>query len=635
MTNFTTPSSTQTHTANPAVMGDASAHSATLHDKNANTDEQEVSFETLGLHSRILNALKNSGYTRPTPIQAMAIPHAMNGRDLLLSAQTGSGKTAAFVLPVLNRLANPVKPAADKENFSQKSHNRYQKPMIKALILTPTRELALQVQDNVRGYGSGLKGVFSVPLVGGAPYGGQIRALRKGVQIVIATPGRLIDHLNEGRVDLSELDTLILDEADRMLDMGFADDIRAIVDAAPSARQTIMSSATWDGAVGKIAESFTVNPERVSIKIESAHIDESVYYCDDFYHKNAILTNLLASGDINQAVIFTATKRSTETLAESLNDAGFKARYLHGDLPQAKRNRIINDVKQGKCDFLIATDVAARGIDISAISHVVNYDLPRQVEDYVHRIGRCGRAGRTGVAMNLCSMDDRKQLNNINRYLKRTMKEAVVEGLEPKRARPLEEKRNKRSDKTKGERGVRFGRQDGRKPSRRHDLARQERDFEKREFGNREFGNREFGNREFGGRDFGNRNSGNHHGQKRFANRERSFDRSGERNFEERGERSYERKFDGKPKRAHGGRAYDERAGVYSPNGERAPKRKANFDKPSYDKSYDKGYEKAGYAKPNRDKSSRANAGKTAHKKPRMVEEVFFSGKRARKFGDL
>ncbi|UYZ75697.1 DEAD/DEAH box helicase [Moraxella bovis] len=398
-------------------------------------EQNSLTFEQLNLAKPILKALTKSGYTTPTPIQAGAIPHAIDGRDLLLSAQTGSGKTAAFVLPILHQLAQP-KPAEKSSEFSQKSHNRHQKTAIKALILTPTRELAMQVQDNVRKYSSEMRGIFSVPLVGGAPYGGQIRALRKGVQIVIATPGRLIDHMNDGRVDLSELDTLILDEADRMLDMGFADDIKTILEAAPSKRQTVMSSATWDGAVGKIAESFTVNPERVSIKVESAHIDESVYFCDDFHHKNKILIELLGNPEINQAVIFTATKRSTEQLAESLTEAGLSARYLHGDLPQGKRNRIISDVKSGKCNFLIATDVAARGIDISAISHVVNYDLPRQVEDYVHRIGRCGRAGRTGVAMNLCSMDDRRQLGHINRYLNREMKEEVVAGLEPKRVAP-------------------------------------------------------------------------------------------------------------------------------------------------------------------------------------------------------
>ena len=423
----------------------------------AQADEQAgefvLQFSDLGLHKGIIKALTKSGYTTPTPIQAQAIPHALNGRDLLLSAQTGSGKTAAFVLPVLDKMSRL--PKLEKH--------------IHALILTPTRELALQVHDSVRRYGDGMRGMFSVPLVGGAPYGGQLRALRKGVQVIVATPGRLIDHMREGRIDLSGLDMLILDEADRMLDMGFADDIKEILENTPSTRQTVMSSATWDGAVGKIAESFTTNPERVSIKVESAHIDESVYFCDDFNHKNEILLEVLNNPEIKQAVIFTATKLSTEKLADTLNEVGYKARYLHGDLPQGKRNRIVGDMKSGKCDLLIATDVAARGIDISAISHVVNYDLPRQVEDYVHRIGRCGRAGRTGVAVNLCSLDDNKQLANINRYLKRDMTTATIEGLEPRRNFGIIDEprrkggRNRRRDDRDGQgRGDRGGY--GRKP---------------------------------------------------------------------------------------------------------------------------------------------------------------------------
>ncbi len=386
-----------------------------------------LSFEELGLAKPILAALAKVGYTHPTPIQAEAIPPSLVGSDLLLSAQTGSGKTAAFVLPILHRLAN---------NRSEKGDTK-----VRAVILTPTRELALQVQESVRTYGSRLKGIFSVPLVGGAAYGGQIRALRKGVQIIVATPGRFIDHLNAGRIDLSSLDVLVLDEADRMLDMGFSEDIDTILAAAPSKRQTIMSSATWDGAVGKIAETFTTNPKRVSIKVESAHIDESVYFCDDFHHKNNILYQVLNKDDIGQAVIFTATKMSSERLATELTNKGYSARYLHGDLPQAKRNRIVSDVKAGKVKFLIATDVAARGIDIASISHVVNYDLPRQAEDYVHRIGRCGRAGRTGVAINLCSRDDRTLFSAINRYLNRTMRTEVIVGLEPKIA--FEERKNK------------------------------------------------------------------------------------------------------------------------------------------------------------------------------------------------
>lgn len=404
----------------------------------AQVDSNKPSFADLALAKPILQALEKSGYTHPTPIQQGAIPAAMAGRDLLLSAQTGSGKTAAFVLPILDRIIK----------------NNHNPQAVRALILTPTRELALQVQDNVRIYSSKARGIFSIPLVGGAPYGGQIRALRKGVQIIVATPGRLIDHLNEGRIDLSSLDVLVLDEADRMLDMGFSDAIETILAATPSTRQTVMSSATWDGAVGKIAESFTQNPERIAIKVESAHIDESVYFCDDFRHKNDILHEVLNNPEINQAVIFAATKMSAEKLAGELNDKGYKARYLHGDLPQAKRNRIVGDVKAGKCQFLVATDVAARGIDIATISHVINYDLPRQAEDYVHRIGRCGRAGRTGMAINLCSVDDCGQFFAINRYLGRQMKTATIVGLEPKRNFGKDERRSlKRGNKRRNSQG--------------------------------------------------------------------------------------------------------------------------------------------------------------------------------------
>lgn len=384
-----------------------------------NNQSGTQTFDTLGLARPILSALKSAGYTTPTPIQAQAIPLAIDGKDLLLSAQTGSGKTAAFVLPILHKLASDT--TTDKKAPIQ----------TRAVILTPTRELAMQVQDNVRKYANALRGVFSVPLVGGTSYTGQIRALKKGVQIIIATPGRFIDHLNSGRIDLSCVDTLVLDEADRMLDMGFSDDINTIVDAMPDTRQTVMSSATWDGMVGKIAQNYTNNPTKIAIEVESAHIEESVFFCDDFHHKNAILADILNNPEITQAVIFTATKRSTEELAERLNTLGHKSHYLHGDLPQGKRNRIVSDIKSKKAKLLIATDVAARGIDIAGISHVINYDLPRQAEDYVHRIGRSGRAGRSGVAYNLCSIDDKNLLSAINRYLSRTMTISAIEGLEP------------------------------------------------------------------------------------------------------------------------------------------------------------------------------------------------------------
>ncbi len=393
------------------------------------SDEDQTTFADLNIAKPILTALDRSGYTNPTPIQAQAIPFALEGRDLLLSAQTGSGKTAAFVIPVLDRLSRAT--SFDK--------------LTKALILTPTRELAQQVHDSVRTYSKDMRGLFCVPLVGGAPYNGQITALKKGVQVIVATPGRLLDHINAGRVDLSSLEVLVLDEADRMLDMGFADDINDILKAAPTNRQTIMCSATWDGPVGKIAASFTNNPERVAIKVESAHIDEKVYYVDDFDHKNRILDKIVCEKDVEQVIIFAATKRSTEKLAKSLQEDGHKASFLHGDLPQSKRNRIVQDLRNGKCKILVATDVAARGLDVPALSHVINYDLPRQTEDYVHRIGRCGRAGRTGVAISICSMDDRPQLNAINRYLNRKMEESVIEGMEPKKKYvPSENKGNGR-----------------------------------------------------------------------------------------------------------------------------------------------------------------------------------------------
>ena len=392
----------------------------------------ENGFTALGLSGLLLKSIVATGYTIPTPIQARAIPAALAGRDLLLSAQTGSGKTAAFVLPILHQLSELQAKEKAAEKTASGKRGRQQPKVVQALILTPTRELANQVQDSIRKYGSAMKDLYSVPLVGGAAYSGQIRALKKGVQIIVATPGRLLDHINAQRVNLSDLTMLVLDEADRMLDMGFADDINAILQATPAHRQTIMSSATWDGPVGKIAESFTKDPERINIKVETAHIDEKVYFCDNFDHKNKLLEQLICDPERGQAIIFTATKRSSEEVAERLQQWDHKACYLHGDLPQSKRNRIVSDLRSGKFDIVVATDVAARGLDLPNISHVFNYDLPRQVEDYVHRIGRSGRAGRTGIAINLCSRDDRRQFGNIARYLKRDINEAQVEGLEPR-----------------------------------------------------------------------------------------------------------------------------------------------------------------------------------------------------------
>ena len=428
-------SNTQANSNEPtdkASVDDTQATAATDAPTTDDANPSENGFTALGLSGLLLKSIVATGYTIPTPIQARAIPAALAGRDLLLSAQTGSGKTAAFVLPILHQLSELQAKEKAAEKTANGKRGRQQPKVVQALILTPTRELANQVQDSIRKYGSAMKDLYSVPLVGGAAYSGQIRALKKGVQIIVATPGRLLDHINAQRVNLSDLTMLVLDEADRMLDMGFADDINAILEATPAHRQTIMSSATWDGPVGKIAESFTKDPERINIKVETAHIDEKVYFCDNFDHKNKLLEQLICDPERGQAIIFTATKRSSEEVAERLQQWDHKACYLHGDLPQSKRNRIVSDLRSGKFDIVVATDVAARGLDLPNISHVFNYDLPRQVEDYVHRIGRSGRAGRTGIAINLCSRDDRRQFGNIARYLKRDINEAQVEGLEPR-----------------------------------------------------------------------------------------------------------------------------------------------------------------------------------------------------------
>ena len=429
--NFFSHTHSQANSNQPtdkAPVDDTEATAPTTDDANPS----ENGFTALGLSGSLLKSIVATGYTTPTPIQARAIPAALAGRDLLLSAQTGSGKTAAFVLPILHQLSELQAKEKAAEKTASGKRGRQQPKVVQALILTPTRELANQVQDSIRRYGSAMKDLYSVPLVGGAAYSGQIRALKKGVQIIVATPGRLLDHINAQRVNLSDLTMLVLDEADRMLDMGFADDINAILEATPAHRQTIMSSATWDGPVGKIAESFTKDPERINIKVETAHIDEKVYFCDNFDHKNKLLEQLICDPERGQAIIFTATKRSSEEVAERLQQWDHKACYLHGDLPQSKRNRIVSDLRSGKFDIVVATDVAARGLDLPNITHVFNYDLPRQVEDYVHRIGRSGRAGRTGIAINLCSRDDRRQFGNIARYLKRDINEAQVEGLEPR-----------------------------------------------------------------------------------------------------------------------------------------------------------------------------------------------------------
>ena len=381
-----------------------------------------IKFADLNLDKNILSAVSSEGYESPTPIQAQAIPFALEGRDIMASAQTGSGKTAAFLLPTLQRL-------------TKRSEKPGKGP--RALVLTPTRELAAQVEKNALAYAKNMRWFRTVSIVGGASFGYQTRALSKPVDLIVATPGRLMDLMQSGKVDFARLEVLILDEADRMLDMGFIDDIETIVEATPIDRQTLLFSATWDGAVGKLARKLTKNPEIIEVERvdDQGKIEEQLLYCDDMRHKNRLLDHILRDANIDQCVIFTSTKAMTEVIADDLYEKGFAANCLHGDMPQGWRNRTLMDLRKGRCKILVATDVAARGIDVPTITHVINYDLPKQAEDYVHRIGRTGRAGRTGIAITFAEVNEYVKVHKIEKYIGRKLPELTVEGMEPTRKR--------------------------------------------------------------------------------------------------------------------------------------------------------------------------------------------------------
>ena len=394
-------------------------------------------FADLHLDKNILSALQAAGYTEPTPIQAQAIPAALQNKDIMASAQTGSGKTAAFLLPSLQKITH-------------RSEKLGKGPRV--LVLTPTRELAAQVEKNAQTYAKNMKWIRTVTLVGGSSFGQQIKALSRPIDIIVATPGRLMDHMRSGRIDFDRLEVLILDEADRMLDMGFIDDIETIVAATPKERQTLLFSATWDGPVGKLARKLTQNPEIIEIEREDnqGKIEEQLLYCDDKNHKNRLLDHILRDANIDQCVIFTSTKAMTEVLADELYEKGFSANCLHGDMPQGWRNRTLMDLRKGRCKILVATDVAARGIDVPTITHVINYDLPKQAEDYVHRIGRTGRAGRSGIAISFAEVNEYMAVHKIERYINRKLPEITIDGLEPTRKRNKNAERKPRNKSSFG-----------------------------------------------------------------------------------------------------------------------------------------------------------------------------------------
>jgi len=403
-----------------------------------------MTFAELGLHDAILQALTAAGYNEPTPVQAQAIPAAMAGHDLLVTSQTGSGKTAAFMLPALHALANRPRPPKEvrtpnQERQSARARNarpRFQAATPKMLVLTPTRELALQVTTAADKYAGPLRFLKAVAILGGMPYPKQMELLSRNPAILVATPGRLIDHMQSGKIDFSQLEILVLDEADRMLDMGFIDDIETIVAATPATRQTMLFSATLDGTVGQMARRVTRDPQTIEIAaVHSRHenIEQRLHFVDDLAHKDRLLDHLLRDADIDQAVVFTATKRDADTLADRLNLAGFNAAPLHGDMHQGARNRTLNALRRGQVRILVATDVAARGIDVPNITHVFNYDLPKFAEDYVHRIGRTGRAGRNGLAISLVNHREQINVRKIERFTRQAIPIEVVPGHEPVR----------------------------------------------------------------------------------------------------------------------------------------------------------------------------------------------------------
>ena len=399
-----------------------------------------MSFEALGLHATIVKAVNEAGYTVPTPVQEQAVPAAIEGRDLLVSSQTGSGKTAAFMLPALHKLVSAEPAAAPVQSAGARGERvRFSAAKPKMLVLTPTRELALQVTTATEKYGSYMRRIRAVSILGGMPYPKQMQLLSKNPEILVATPGRLIDHMDSGKIDFSELEILVLDEADRMLDMGFIEDIEKIVAATPASRQTMLFSATLDGVVGNMARRITKNPMIIQIASGTQrheNIVQRVHFVDDLSHKNRLLDHLLRDETMDQAVVFTATKRDADTIADRLNIAGFAAAALHGDMHPGARNRTLDSMRRGQVRVLVATDVAARGIDVPTITHVVNYDLPKFPEDYVHRIGRTGRAGRNGLAISLVNHAEGMNVKRIERFTKQTIPVDVVVGFEPKRSAP-------------------------------------------------------------------------------------------------------------------------------------------------------------------------------------------------------
>ena len=391
-------------------------------------------FSQLNLSTPILKAIEDEGYTTPTPVQEKAIPSILEGRDMLAGAQTGTGKTAGFTLPIL-------------ELLSKKPHSKG-KPLLRVLILTPTRELAAQVGESVKTYGKYLP-FKSAVIFGGVGIHPQIQMLRAGIDILVATPGRLLDHVSQGTIDLKHIDTFVLDEADRMLDMGFIKDIRRVIALLPAKRQNLLFSATYSDEIKKLCESILKNPAIVEVarRNTSSELVNQRVILVDCKRKTALLAKLIQENKWEQVLVFTRTKHHANKVSEYLAKIGISSAAIHGNKSQSARTKALSDFKNGAIKVLVATDIAARGLDIDQLPHVVNLELPNIAEDYVHRIGRTGRAGNNGEAISLVCVDEHAYLASIEKLINRKFKREIVEGFEPDpniKAEPIQQGRGQK-----------------------------------------------------------------------------------------------------------------------------------------------------------------------------------------------
>lgn len=553
-------------------------------------------FAEFSLHESLTQALTDLGFTAPTAVQEQAIPAALEGKDLLVSSQTGSGKTAAFLLPTLNALA-------DQDTFLPFKERMRVVTQPNILVISPTRELAQQVCQDAIALVRHMKGVRIAAIMGGMPFGKQIQQL-KGAQVVVATPGRLLDLVNRRQIKLDKVDALIVDEADRMLDLGFSEDLEAISELALNRKQTLMFSATFADRIIRLAECMMKDPMRIAI--ETGHstntdITQTLHWTDGFEHKKKLLTHWLEDETLDQAVVFASTQEDTDMLAEELAEAGHSVVALHGAMPQTVRNRRLRSIREGRAKILVATDVAARGLDVPTISHVINFGLPMKHEDYVHRIGRTGRAGRTGKAITLATYRERGKIRALEDYLETRLNVSEIEGLEPSPP-PARPRREGGGGKRPGGRdGGRGGFGGGRR-------FEGESNFKRREGGRDDRPRRSFDDKPRGERPFGDdrpkRDFGDRPARRDFGDRpQRSFDDKprGERSFggAERPRREFnsdrpQRSFGDRPQsRSFGGEDRPRRSFDDKPRGERnfggdRPRREGGFnDKPRFDSNDD------------------------------------------------